>query len=93
MIKIIEKIFGKEFLEKCQIIEVIILEKDTKVILENDTFGRDRSISRERQYLDSIRRNDKSKEEDKTKLKVLVADTYKNHIRTNTEETIDHFNY
>ena len=29
-------------------------------------------------------------EEDKTALKVLVADTYKNLIRANSEETIDH---
>ena len=31
-------------------------------------------------------------EEDKTSLKVPVADTYKNLIRANTEETIDHSN-
>ena len=31
-------------------------------------------------------------EEDTTALKVLVADTYKDLIRTNSEETIDHLN-
>ena len=31
-------------------------------------------------------------EEDKTTLKVLVADTYENLIRGNAEETLDHLN-
>ena len=31
-------------------------------------------------------------EEDNTALKVLVADTYKNCIRANSEETVDHLN-
>ena len=31
-------------------------------------------------------------EEDKTTLKVIVADTYKNLIKANSEETIDHLN-
>ena len=30
--------------------------------------------------------------EDKTAIKVFVANTYKNLIRANTEETIDHIN-
>ena len=31
-------------------------------------------------------------EEDKTSLKVLVADTYEDLIRANSEETIDYLN-
>ena len=31
-------------------------------------------------------------EEDRTALKVLVADTYKNLITANSEETINHLN-
>ena len=31
-------------------------------------------------------------EEDKMALKVIVADAYKNLIRTNSDETIDHLN-
>ena len=33
-----------------------------------------------------------SLEEDKTALNVLVADTYENLIRENSEETVDHLN-
>ena len=31
-------------------------------------------------------------EEDQTAVKVLIADTYKNFIKTNSVETVDHLN-